>query len=82
MEENKQKLIGIIKKLHPDKFVCQSGELQKVKIDYDKNGNIITVDSETGKKVGEIRTMGNDIAELEEKRLLREKAKKMIGMIH
>lgn len=49
-----------------------------IKLDYDKNGNIITVDSETGKKVGEVRTMGNDIAELEEKRLLREKAKKMI----
>ena len=49
-----------------------------IKLDYDKNGNIITVDSKTGKKVGEVHTMGNDIAELEEKRLLREKAKKMI----
>ena len=49
-----------------------------IKIDYDKTGNVITVDSKTGKEIGEIRTMGNDIAELEEKRQLREKAKKMI----
>lgn len=49
-----------------------------IKFDYDENGNVITVDSKTGKKVGEIRTIGNDVAELEEKRLLREKAKKMI----
>lgn len=45
---------------------------------YDDRGNIITVDPETGKKDGEILTMGNVIAEVEEKRRMREKAKKLL----
>ena len=50
------------------------------KIEYDEHGNVIGVDSETGKKIGEIRTMGNDISEIEEKRKLREKAKELLNI--
>lgn len=45
---------------------------------YDERGNIITVDPETGKKDGEILTMGNVMAEVEEKRKKREQAKKLL----
>ena len=49
-----------------------------IKFNYDKTGDIIAIDSNTGKKVGEIRTMGNDMKELETKKELIEKAKKMM----
>ena len=45
---------------------------------YDDHGNIVTVDLETGKKDGEILTMGNVMAEVEEKRKKREQAKKLL----
>lgn len=48
------------------------------KFEYDEHGNIITVDPKTGKKTGEIGTMGNVMAEVEEKRKIREQAMKLL----
>ena len=49
-----------------------------IKLDYDQYGNIIAIDTDTGNEIGSVGTMGNEMAEIEEKRKLREKAKNMM----
>lgn len=68
-----------MKRMNPNRFACQYGEFKKVgiKIAHDENGKVVAVDTETGQSE-EIRTMENLLSEVEERRKLREKAKKMM----
>ena len=51
------------------------------KIGYDKDGKVVAIDSETGQKDA-IGTMENLISEVEERRKLREKARKLLEKKH